>query len=143
MIECEDWSGSMMLGFNNELQLGKGTMFLQLDYLDEDTISEMEATLHKVERTTRGLFHETWNRLRARADRNSHLGDRICLGHSVSGVFLNSREPLHRWRYGQLCNAMPLTRQLKVKLHSKSREQLVKETGWESAIPAPTLDYFW
>ena len=56
-IECDYWSGQMMLEFYNELQSGKGPVFLKLKHLHPDTIAEIESTLHKVERPTRGLFH--------------------------------------------------------------------------------------
>ncbi len=49
-IECDYWSGQMMLEFYNELLSGKGPVFLQLNHLHEKTIEEIESTLHKVER---------------------------------------------------------------------------------------------
>ena len=39
-IECDYWSGQMMWEFYNELQSGKGPVFLKLDHLAEETISE-------------------------------------------------------------------------------------------------------
>src|ERR671920_1430517 len=48
-IECDYWSGQMMLEFYRELLSGKGPVFLQLKHLHPDTISEIESTLHKVE----------------------------------------------------------------------------------------------
>ena len=41
-IECDYWSGQMMLEFWNELQSGKGPVFLKLDHLHESTIGEIE-----------------------------------------------------------------------------------------------------
>ena len=48
----------MMQEFYNELQSGKGPVFLKLDHLHEDTVKEIADTLHNVERPTRGRFHE-------------------------------------------------------------------------------------
>ena len=49
----------MMLEFYNELQSGKGPVFLKLNHLArEDHRARSSASLHKVERPTRGLFHE-------------------------------------------------------------------------------------
>ena len=58
-IECDYWSGQMMLEFYNELQSGKGPVFLKLNHLAPETISEIERVLHKVERPTRGRFHRS------------------------------------------------------------------------------------
>ncbi len=57
-IECDYWSGQMMQEFYNELQSGKGPVFLKLNHLHEETVEEIETTLHTVERPTRGRFHE-------------------------------------------------------------------------------------
>jgi succinate dehydrogenase/fumarate reductase flavoprotein subunit len=46
-IECDYWSGQMMLEFYNELLSGKGPVFLQLKHLHDKTIEEIEQTLHK------------------------------------------------------------------------------------------------
>jgi succinate dehydrogenase/fumarate reductase flavoprotein subunit len=40
-IECDYWSGQMMLEFYNELLSGKGPVFLQLKHLHEKTILEI------------------------------------------------------------------------------------------------------
>ena len=37
-IECDYWSGQMMLEFYNELQSGKGPVFLKLDHLGEEVL---------------------------------------------------------------------------------------------------------
>ena len=57
-IECDYWSGQMMMEFFNELEGGKGPVFLKLDHLAEETISEIEHILHTNERPSRGRFHE-------------------------------------------------------------------------------------
>ena len=89
-IECDYWSGQMMLEFYNELQSGKGPVFLKLDHLAGETIGEIESILHKVERPTRGRFHEgrgTDYRHRMIEMHISEIG--FCSGHSASGVFVD------------------------------------------------------
>src|SRR5229473_2621417 len=89
-IECDYWSGQMMLEFYNELQSGKGPVFLQLNHLHGDTISEIETTLHKVERPTRGLFHEGRGTDYRREPIEMHISEiGFCSGHSASGVFVD------------------------------------------------------
>jgi succinate dehydrogenase/fumarate reductase flavoprotein subunit len=89
-IECDYWSGQMMLEFYNELQSGKGPIFLKLDHLHEGTIGEIENILHRVERPSRGRFHErrgTDYRNRMIEMHVSEIG--FCSGHSASGVFVD------------------------------------------------------
>jgi succinate dehydrogenase/fumarate reductase flavoprotein subunit len=89
-IECDYWSGQMMLEFYNELQSGKGPVFLKLDHLHEDTIREIEATLHKVERPTRGNFHAGRGTDYRNAMIEMHISEiGFCSGHSASGVFVD------------------------------------------------------
>src|SRR5271155_4883803 len=89
-IECDYWSGQMMQEFYNELQSGKGPVFLQLNHLHEDTISEIETTLHKVERPTRGLFHEGRGTDYRQEPIEMHISEiGFCSGHSASGVFVD------------------------------------------------------
>lgn len=89
-IECDYWSGQMMLEFFNELQSGKGPVFLKLNHLHEDTISEIETILHKVERPTRGLFHEGRGTDYRRQMIEMHISEiGFCSGHSASGVFVD------------------------------------------------------
>jgi succinate dehydrogenase/fumarate reductase flavoprotein subunit len=54
-IECDYWSGQMMLEFYNELQSGNGPVFLKLNHLHSDTVGEIEDILHKVERPSGAL----------------------------------------------------------------------------------------
>ncbi len=79
-----------MLEFYNELQSGKGPVFLKLDHLAGETISRIESILHTVERPTRGLFHAgrgTDYRTRMVEMHISEIG--FCAGHSASGVFVD------------------------------------------------------
>jgi succinate dehydrogenase/fumarate reductase flavoprotein subunit len=91
-IECDYWSGQMMLEFWRELQSGSGPVFLKLDHLAEETISEIETILHSNERPSRGRFHErrgTNYRHRMIEMHISEIG--FCSGHSASGVWVNER----------------------------------------------------
>ncbi len=89
-IECDYWSGQMMLEFYRELQSGKGPVFLKLDHLANETIDEIEGILHRVERPTRGRFHTgrgTDYRHQMIEMHVSEIG--FCSGHSASGVFVD------------------------------------------------------
>jgi succinate dehydrogenase/fumarate reductase flavoprotein subunit len=89
-IECDYWSGQMMLEFYRELQSGKGPVFLKLDHLANETIGEIESILHRVERPTRGRFHAgrgTDYRHQMIEMHVSEIG--FCSGHSASGVFVD------------------------------------------------------
>ena len=86
-IECDYWSGQMMLEFWRELQSGNGPVFLKMDHLAEETIGEIETILHSNERPSRGRFHErrgTNYRQRPVEMHISEIG--FCSGHSASGV---------------------------------------------------------
>src|SRR5436190_11246706 len=89
-IECDYWSGQMMLEFWRELQNGSGPVFLKLDHLASETIGEIETILHSNERPSRGRFHEhrgTNYRHRMIEMHISEIG--VCFGHSASGVWVN------------------------------------------------------
>jgi succinate dehydrogenase/fumarate reductase flavoprotein subunit len=91
-IECDYWSGQMMLEFFNELEGGRGPVFLKLDHLAEETIAEIEEILHTNERPSRGRFHEgrgTDYRRKAIEMHISEIG--FCSGHSASGIWTNEK----------------------------------------------------
>jgi succinate dehydrogenase/fumarate reductase flavoprotein subunit len=91
-IECDYWSGQMMWEFYQELQGGKGPVFLKLDHLAEETIAAIEQILHSNERPSRGRFHSgrgTDYRERMVEMHISEIG--LCSGHSASGVWVNER----------------------------------------------------
>ncbi|MBX9926681.1 MAG: fumarate reductase/succinate dehydrogenase flavoprotein subunit [Hyphomicrobiaceae bacterium] len=89
-IECDYWSGQMMLEFFNELQSGKGPVFLKLNHLHSDTVKEIANTLHTVERPTRGLFHEGRGTDYAKQMIEMHISEiGFCSGHSASGVYVD------------------------------------------------------
>jgi len=89
-IECDYWSGQMMWEFYQELQGGRGPVFLKLDHLAEETISTIETILHTNERPSRGRFHAgrgTDYRQRMVEMHISEIG--LCSGHSASGVWVD------------------------------------------------------
>lgn len=86
-IECDYWSGQMMLEFHRELESGRGPVFLKLDHLASETISEVENILHKVERPSRGQFHAGRGTDYRRDMVEMHISEiGFCSGHSASGV---------------------------------------------------------
>lgn len=91
-IECDYWSGQMMLEFYRELEGGNGPVFLKIDHLAEETISKIESILHTNERPSRGRFHArrgTNYRQRMVEMHISEIG--FCSGHSASGVWVDER----------------------------------------------------
>jgi succinate dehydrogenase/fumarate reductase flavoprotein subunit len=89
-IECDYWSGQMMLEFYRELQSGNGPVFLKIDHLAEETIREIEIILHTNERPSRGRFHArrgTDYRTQMVEMHISEIG--FCSGHSASGVWVD------------------------------------------------------
>jgi succinate dehydrogenase/fumarate reductase flavoprotein subunit len=89
-IECDYWSGQMMLEFYRELQSGKGPVFLKLDHLHGDTIARIERILHEVERPTRGLFHQGRGTDYRKHMVEMHISEiGFCSGHSASGVYVD------------------------------------------------------
>jgi len=89
-IECDYWSGQMMMEFYRELQGGDGPVFLKLDHLAEETIGTIETILHTNERPSRGRFHAgrgTDYRQQMVEMHISEIG--LCSGHSASGVWVN------------------------------------------------------
>jgi succinate dehydrogenase/fumarate reductase flavoprotein subunit len=89
-IESDYWSGQMMQEFYNELQSGKGPVFLKLNHLHPDTVGEIEEILHKVERPSRGRFHEARGTDYREKMIEMHISEiGFCSGHSASGVFVD------------------------------------------------------
>lgn len=89
-IECDYWSGQMMMEFYNELQGGNGPVFLKLNHLAEETIATIEQILHTNERPSRGRFHAgrgTDYRAQMVEMHISEIG--LCSGHSASGVWVD------------------------------------------------------
>ncbi len=86
------WSGQMMWEFYRELNSKNGPVFLKMNHLAPETVSEIEQILHTTERPSRGRFH---------AGRGANYGADLvemavseiglCSGHSASGVWVNER----------------------------------------------------
>lgn len=82
----------MMMEFFNELQGGKGPVFLKLNHLAEETISEIEHILHTNERPSRGRFHEGRGTDYRKSMIEMHISEiGFCSGHSASGIWTNER----------------------------------------------------
>ncbi|ASK35315.1 fumarate reductase/succinate dehydrogenase flavoprotein subunit [Alloalcanivorax mobilis] len=89
-IECDYWSGQMMLEFFKELESGKGPVFLKLDHLAEETIQEIETVLHTNERPSRGRFHDGRHTNYRQQMVEMHISEiGFCSGHSASGVWVD------------------------------------------------------
>ena len=89
-IECDYWSGQMMLEFYRELEGGNGPVFLKIDHLAEETISNIETILHTNERPSRGRFHEGRNLNYRSGMVEMHISEiGLCSGHSASGVWVD------------------------------------------------------
>jgi succinate dehydrogenase/fumarate reductase flavoprotein subunit len=89
-IECDYWSGQMMLEFYRELEGGKGPVFLKLDHLAEETVQEIETILHSNERPSRGRFHDRRNTNYREKMVEMHISEiGLCSGHSASGVWID------------------------------------------------------
>jgi len=86
------WSGQMMLEFYRELTGPNGPVYLKMNHLAPETVTEIEKILHTTERPSRGRFH---------AGRGHSYGNDLvemavseiglCSGHSASGVRVNDR----------------------------------------------------
>ncbi len=91
-IECDYWSGQMMMEFYKELEGGNGPVFLKMDHLAEETISTIEEILHTNERPSRGRFHEGRGLNYRTGMVEMHISEiGLCSGHSGSGVWVNER----------------------------------------------------
>jgi succinate dehydrogenase/fumarate reductase flavoprotein subunit len=65
-------------------------VFLKLNHLHENTIAEIETILHKVERPSRGTFHQGRGTDYRDSMVEMHISEiGFCSGHSASGVFVD------------------------------------------------------
>lgn len=91
-IESDYWSGHMMLEFYRELHSEDGPVYLKLDHLAPETITEIERVLHRTERPSRGRFHSGRGKRYASDLIEMHISEiGLCSGHSGSGVWVNER----------------------------------------------------
>nr|WP_315237190.1 fumarate reductase/succinate dehydrogenase flavoprotein subunit [uncultured Albidiferax sp.] len=147
-IECDYWSGQMMMEFYNELQGGNGPVFLKLDHLAEETIATIEEILHTNERPSRGRFHAgrgTDYRQQMVEMHISEIG--LCSGHSASGVWVDEHAQttvpglyaagdlacvphnymLGAFVYGRLAGESAAQRCAEVELPAVDQEQVARE----------------
>ncbi|HSU39805.1 MAG TPA: fumarate reductase/succinate dehydrogenase flavoprotein subunit, partial [Polyangiaceae bacterium] len=91
-IESDYWSGQMMLEFYRELHSENGPVYLKLDHLAPETLTEIERVLHRTERPSRGRFHAGRGTDYAERLVEMHISEiGLCSGHSGSGVWVNER----------------------------------------------------
>ncbi len=89
-IQCDYWSGQMMMEFYRELHSGKGPVYLKMNHLADETISEIERIMHTTERPSRGLFHANRGKSYRHDMVEMHISEiGLCSGHSASGVWIN------------------------------------------------------
>jgi succinate dehydrogenase/fumarate reductase flavoprotein subunit len=91
-IESDYWSGQMMLEFYRELHSENGPVYLKLNHLAPETLTEIERVLHRTERPSRGRFHAGRGNSYADDLVEMHISEiGLCSGHSGSGVAVNER----------------------------------------------------
>jgi succinate dehydrogenase/fumarate reductase flavoprotein subunit len=91
-IESDYWSGQMMMEFYRELHSENGPVYLKLDHLAPETLTEIESVLHRTERPSRGRFHTGRGKSYASDMVEMHISEiGLCSGHSGSGVWVNER----------------------------------------------------
>jgi succinate dehydrogenase/fumarate reductase flavoprotein subunit len=91
-IESDYWSGHMMLEFYRELHSEKGPVYLKLDHLAPETLTEIERVLHRTERPSRGRFHQGRGNSYDKDLVEMHISEiGLCSGHSGSGVWVNEK----------------------------------------------------
>ncbi len=163
------WSGQMMLEFYRELNSANGPVYLKMNHLAPETITEIEKILHTTERPSRGRFH---------AARGTHYGEQmvemavseigLCSGHSASGVRVNAKGEtsvpglyaagdmasvphgymLGAFVYGKICarNAVEYIRDKEPPKVDKAfvateRERILKPLRQPDGIPPHQLEY--
>ena len=80
----------MMMEFYRELHSERGPVFLKLDHLAPETITEIERVLHRTERPSRGRFHQGRGNQYGNDWVEMHISEiGLCSGHSASGVWVD------------------------------------------------------
>ncbi len=91
-IESDYWSGQMMMEFYRELNSTDGPVYLKMQHLAPETVTEIERILHVTERPSRGRFHQGRGHNYASDLVEMHISEiGLCSGHSASGVWVNER----------------------------------------------------
>ena len=82
----------MMMEFYRELHSENGPVYLKLDHLAPETLTEIERVLHRTERPSRGRFHQGRGKSYQSDMVEMHISEiGLCSGHSGSGVWVNER----------------------------------------------------
>lgn len=147
-IESDYWSGHMMLEFYRELHSPNGPVYLKLEHLAPETITEIERILHRTERPSRGRFHQGRGKHYGSDLVEMHISEiGLCSGHSGSGVWVNERGEttvpglyaagdmaavphnylLGALTYGQICAKNALEYVANVEIASELSEQIEAE----------------
>ncbi|WP_394833772.1 fumarate reductase/succinate dehydrogenase flavoprotein subunit [Pendulispora rubella] len=91
-IQSDYWSGQMMMEFYKELHSENGPVYLKLDHLAPETLTEIEQVLHRTERPSRGRFHTGRGHTYGDDLVEMHISEiGLCSGHSASGVWVDER----------------------------------------------------
>jgi succinate dehydrogenase/fumarate reductase flavoprotein subunit len=81
-----------MLEFYRELHSENGPVYLKLNHLAPETLTEIERVLHRTERPSRGRFHQGRGKSYDQDMVEMHISEiGLCSGHSGSGVWVNER----------------------------------------------------
>jgi succinate dehydrogenase/fumarate reductase flavoprotein subunit len=89
-LQSDYWSGQMMQEFYRELNGPDGPVYLKLDHLAPETLSEVEQILHTTERPSRGRFHQGRGQHYGNNPVEMHVSEiGLCSGHSGSGVWVD------------------------------------------------------
>lgn len=89
-LQSDYWSGQMMLEFYRELNGPDGPVYLKLDHLAPETLTEIERVLHTTERPSRGRFHRGRSHGYENNPVEMHVSEiGLCSGHSGSGVWVD------------------------------------------------------
>ena len=147
-IESDYWSGHMMMEFYRELHSENGPVYLKLDHLAPETLTEIERVLHRTERPSRGRFHQGRGKSYGQDMVEMHISEiGLCSGHSGSGVWVNERGEttvpglytagdmacvphnylLGALTYGKLCAAHALDYIANVEISADLSEQIAAE----------------
>jgi len=147
-IESDYWSGHMMMEFYRELHSENGPVYLKLDHLAPETLTEIERVLHRTERPSRGRFHQGRGKSYGSDMVEMHISEiGLCSGHSGSGVWVNERGEttvpglytagdmacvphnylLGALTYGKLCAAHALDYIANVEITADLSEQIAAE----------------
>ena len=89
-VDCDYWSGQMMEEVKREIDSARGPIYLKLNHLPDETLTELEGILHHTERPTRGTFHSGRGHDYRTHNVEMHISEvGLCGGHSSSGIWVD------------------------------------------------------